>query len=49
VYGYSGVNPLVQRLTRPNGSVTEYTYDGLNRLLEIAVDTNILVRYAVKG
>lgn len=26
-YGYSGVSPLIQNLTRPNGSVTEYQYD----------------------
>ena len=31
-YVYSGVNPLVQTLTRPNGSKTVYQYDALKRL-----------------
>ena len=32
-YDYDGVNPLIQRLTRPNGSYTEYQYnDPLKRL-----------------
>ena len=35
-YTYSGVNPLVQSLTRPNGSTTSYQYDLLNRLTEIS-------------
>ena len=26
-YGYDNVNPLIQSLTRPNGSITEYEYD----------------------
>jgi len=37
IYGYtfSGANPLVQTLGRPNGSYTTYQYDGLNRLLNL--------------
>jgi RHS repeat-associated protein len=35
VYGYTGANPLVQTLTRPTGSVTTYSYDGVNRLLAL--------------
>lgn len=35
-YTYSGHNPLVQDLTRPNGSVTSHQYDALNRLTEIS-------------
>ncbi|RPI65784.1 MAG: RHS repeat protein, partial [Ignavibacteriae bacterium] len=31
-YTYVGVSPLVQTLTRPNGSKTKYEYDLLNRL-----------------
>lgn len=31
-YVYAGVNPLVQSLTRPNGSKTIYQYDALKRL-----------------
>jgi len=32
-YDYDGVNPLIQKLTRPNGSYTEYQYnDPLKRL-----------------
>jgi RHS repeat-associated protein len=35
-YKYTGVNPLVQKLTRPNGSVTDYIYgDPLKRLTSI--------------
>jgi RHS repeat-associated protein len=35
-YTYTGANPLIQSLTRPNGSVTEYIYnDPLKRLTEI--------------
>ena len=35
-YGYTSVNPLVQTLARPNGSVTDYLYnDPLKRLTEI--------------
>ncbi len=35
-YGYTGVNPLIQSLTRPNGSVTEYFYnDPLKRLTDV--------------
>jgi RHS repeat-associated protein len=32
-YTYLGASPLIQRLTRPNGSYTEYQYDALNRLI----------------
>jgi len=40
-YGYTGVNPLIQSLTRPNGSVTEYLYnDPLKRLTEITNKTS---------
>jgi YD repeat-containing protein len=39
-YGDTGVNPLVQSLTRPNGSVTSYQYDLLNRLTEISNTTS---------
>lgn len=35
-YGFSGANPLVRSLNRPNGSYTTYQYDGLNRLLNLA-------------
>jgi RHS repeat-associated protein len=35
-YQYTGVNPLVQSLARPNGSQTNYQYDSLNRLTLIA-------------
>lgn len=35
-YAYAGVNPLVQQLTRPNGSKTIYQYDLLNRLTLIS-------------
>jgi len=31
-YTYAGASPLVQSLTRPDGSVTTYEYDILNRL-----------------
>jgi RHS repeat-associated protein len=34
-YGYSGGNPLVRSLTRPNQSVTSYQYDDLNRLTDL--------------
>lgn len=30
---YTGANPLLQAITRPNGSVTSYQYDVLERLL----------------
>ncbi len=40
-YGYAGVNPLIQSLTRPNGSFTEYLYnDPLKRLTEITNKTS---------
>lgn len=35
-YTYLGANPLIQTLTRPNGSTTAYQYDTLNRLSEIS-------------
>ncbi|HYA42800.1 MAG TPA: cysteine peptidase family C39 domain-containing protein, partial [Syntrophobacteraceae bacterium] len=31
-YAYSGASPLVQKLTRPNGSKTVYQYDAVERL-----------------
>jgi len=31
-YGYSGASPLVQTLSRPNGTYTTNAYDSLNRL-----------------
>jgi len=34
-YGYAGASPLVQSLTRPDGSVTTYEYDLLNRLAQM--------------
>jgi hypothetical protein len=39
-YAYTGVNPLVQSLTRPNGSVTTYQYNGVNQLTEILNKTS---------
>jgi RHS repeat-associated protein len=41
VYTYTGVNPLVQSLTRPNGSVTTYQYNGVNQLTEIVNKTSV--------
>ncbi|MCX5846567.1 MAG: hypothetical protein NTW12_09485 [Deltaproteobacteria bacterium] len=35
-YSYTGASPLVTRLTRPNGSYTDYQYDSLNRLVSVA-------------
>uniref|UniRef100_UPI004056DD9B RHS repeat-associated core domain-containing protein n=1 Tax=Candidatus Electronema sp. TaxID=2698783 RepID=UPI004056DD9B len=35
-YAYSGANPLVQTLTRPDGGTTAYQYDSLLRLTSIA-------------
>ncbi len=35
-YSYSGANPLVKNLIRPNDSVTDYSYDSLNRLTQIS-------------
>ena len=32
-YTYSGAGPQVRKLTRPNGSYTDYEYDTLNRLI----------------
>jgi RHS repeat-associated protein len=34
-YSYTGASPLVQSLTRPDGSVTTYEYDILNRLAQM--------------
>jgi YD repeat-containing protein len=34
-YAYIGAGPLVQSLTRPDGSVTTYEYDILNRLAQM--------------
>jgi RHS repeat-associated protein len=40
-YGYTGFNPLVQSLTRPNGTFTEYLYnDPLKRLTDISNKTS---------
>ena len=39
VYGYTGANPLVARLTRPNGSVTTYQYTALQQLAELTNKT----------
>ena len=35
-YGYLDGNPLVQNLSRPNGSRSFYQYDGLGRLLSLS-------------
>lgn len=35
-YSYSGANPLLESLSRPNNSITGYNYDELNRLKEIS-------------
>ena len=51
-YGYTypdAKNPLVESLTRPNGSVTSYQYDQLNRLQALVNEDsaqNILSSYA---
>lgn len=47
-YAYSGASPLVQSLTRPNGSVTAYQYDNLNRLTQMTttVAGQVVRRYA---
>ncbi|MFO0753329.1 MAG: cysteine peptidase family C39 domain-containing protein [Thermodesulfovibrionales bacterium] len=40
-YGYTDVNPLIQSLTRPNGSVTQYLYDDpLKRLTDVINKTS---------
>ena len=40
-YGYTDVNPLIQSLTRPNGSITEYQYnDPLKRLTDVINKTS---------
>jgi RHS repeat-associated protein len=48
-YNYTGVNPLLQSLTRPNSVITEYHYDDpLSRLTEITNKTSeqlIINRY----
>ena len=42
-YGYTGTNPLIQSLTRPNGSITEYIYnDPLKRLTDLVNKTSSL-------
>jgi RHS repeat-associated protein len=38
-YTYSAASPLPQKLTRPNGSYTEYQYDTLKRLTSVANKT----------
>ncbi len=36
IYGYTGINPLIQSLTRPNGSASQYLYnDPLKRLTDV--------------
>lgn len=35
-YSFAGASPLVQKLSRPNGSYTTYQYDRLNRLTDLA-------------
>ena len=35
VYGYSGASPLVQSLTRPNGSITTYAYNALHQVIDL--------------
>jgi RHS repeat-associated protein len=35
-YSYTSANPLVNNLTRPNGTVTTYQYDTLNRRTEVS-------------
>jgi uncharacterized protein RhaS with RHS repeats len=40
-YGYNGISPLVQSLTRPNGSITEYQYnDSLKTLTALINKTS---------
>jgi len=39
-YSYSGASPLVNSLTRPNGSVTSYLYDTLSRLTGVTNKTS---------
>jgi RHS repeat-associated protein len=39
-YAYAGASPLAQRLTRPNGSYTEYQYDSMNRLTRLTNKRN---------
>ncbi|MDD2903825.1 MAG: cysteine peptidase family C39 domain-containing protein, partial [Syntrophales bacterium] len=47
-YGYTGASPLVQSLTRPDGSVTSYEYDTLNRLAQMTtrVGETVINSYA---
>jgi len=40
-YTYTGANTVPDHLTRPNGSVTYYTYDNLYRLMSIANQTSM--------
>jgi len=47
-YTYTGVSRLPRKLTRPNGSYTEYQYDSLSRLQSIANMTSsggVISRY----
>ena len=39
-YSYLGASPLIQKLTRPNGSYTEYQYDNVNRLTMLSNKTS---------
>ena len=40
-YTYPGATPIIQSLTRPNGSVTTFQFDNLNRLTEISNQDSI--------
>ena len=46
-YTYAVASPLVQSLTWPNGAVTTYQYDALNRLgqMTTTVDGNVFNQY----
>jgi RHS repeat-associated protein len=50
-YGYTGVNRLIQSLTRPNGSYTEYKYNaplkGLTEITNKDSSQAIISRYAL--
>lgn len=39
-YSYSGAGPLIRKLSRPNGSFTEYDYDALTRLTKLTNKTS---------
>jgi len=39
-FSYTGASPLMQKLTRPNGSFTEYQYDNLSRLTGLTNKTS---------